>query len=87
MSLYLDQILNGDFVALSTVRQVLQSCLERHRNQLLANMAFGIESPREVNECDASELTDLVGTIDVAVQHGLNRASAPDTNYKIARLG
>ena len=61
-------------------------CLEHHRNRLLINRSFGISEPAAINECEASELSELISTVDTAVQHGFNPASAQDSSSKIARL-
>lgn len=84
---YLEKIRNGDAAALAAVRQVLDNCLQNHRNRLVTNTAFGIVVPAEIDECEVSELAEFATTTDEAVRRGFNPATARDSNAKIARLG
>lgn len=84
---YLEKISKGDSTALAAAGEVLNRCLESHRNRLVTNKAFGIAVSATRDECGVSELADLVAMTESAVGKGFNAASLRDSNSKMARLG
>ena len=82
----LDKIGKGDAVALASAAEVLHSCLANHRNRLLVNKAMGLSLAAEVNECESSQLADLVAATESAVKQGFGTAPSLDSNTAMAQL-
>lgn len=81
ISSLLGKIGKGDTAALAQASEVLHGCFVNHRNRLLANNAFGIMRPAEINECESSHLTDLILMTDSAVSQGF-RIDSPNDSSK-----